>query len=438
MIGVEDYGYWQLYIFYSSYVGFFHLGWNDGIYLRYGGYEYNDLNKLKLFSQFLSLLMLQIFFSVLLTSFSNLLHVGDKLFILRVVSLNMIITNSRFLFLYILQATNRIKDNANIMIIDRALFVLFIFILLITGSKNYKLMVFSDVMAKGLSFIYSMWLCKDIAFQKISNFHFDSEETFQNINSGIKLLFANLASSLIIGVVRFGIERGWDVVTFGKVSLTLSISNFMMVFINGIGIVMYPLLRRTSSDRLKDFYSTMRDFLMTIAFGLLIFYYPFRVILSAWLPAYKDSLVYMALLFPMVVFEGKTSLLINTYFKTLREERKLMKINIISLVFSIAMTMLTTAVFKNLHATVLTILIVGVFRSALSELFLSKRIDINVVKDIILEITLTVIFVVSSWKIHSWVTVLVYGISYVVYISIKKNDIKQMCFKIYNLLKATT
>lgn len=33
LIGVEDYGYWQLFLFYASYVGFLHFGWNDGISL---------------------------------------------------------------------------------------------------------------------------------------------------------------------------------------------------------------------------------------------------------------------------------------------------------------------------------------------------------------------------------------------------------------------
>ena len=43
IIGVEEYGYWQLYLFYTSYIGFLHFGWNDGIYLRYGGKEYKKL-----------------------------------------------------------------------------------------------------------------------------------------------------------------------------------------------------------------------------------------------------------------------------------------------------------------------------------------------------------------------------------------------------------
>lgn len=37
LLGETEYGYWQLYLFYTSYVGFFHLGLVDGIYLRIGG-----------------------------------------------------------------------------------------------------------------------------------------------------------------------------------------------------------------------------------------------------------------------------------------------------------------------------------------------------------------------------------------------------------------
>ena len=44
-ISVEDYGFFQLYLFYASYVGFFHFGWMDGLFLRYGGVYYEDLDK---------------------------------------------------------------------------------------------------------------------------------------------------------------------------------------------------------------------------------------------------------------------------------------------------------------------------------------------------------------------------------------------------------
>ncbi|MDN6626680.1 MAG: hypothetical protein L0K82_05645, partial [Pisciglobus halotolerans] len=60
-LGVSEYGFWQLYVFYSSYVGFFHLGWIDGIYLKIGGFDYNRLDKENLGSQFWYLSFFQSF-----------------------------------------------------------------------------------------------------------------------------------------------------------------------------------------------------------------------------------------------------------------------------------------------------------------------------------------------------------------------------------------
>ena len=37
VLSLNDFGYWQLFIFYTSYVGFFHFGFNDGVYLLNGG-----------------------------------------------------------------------------------------------------------------------------------------------------------------------------------------------------------------------------------------------------------------------------------------------------------------------------------------------------------------------------------------------------------------
>ena len=36
VLGIREYSYWQLFIFYISYAGFFHLGLNDGVYLKQG------------------------------------------------------------------------------------------------------------------------------------------------------------------------------------------------------------------------------------------------------------------------------------------------------------------------------------------------------------------------------------------------------------------
>ena len=437
LIGVEEYGYWQLYIFYSSYVGFLHFGWNDGIYLRFGGEEYKNLDKKLFYSQFVELLITQILIGSLIWV-GSIIFVKDlnRGFIIKMVAIVTVLMNTRYMLFFILQATNRIREYARLTMLDRIVYILLILILLLFGIRDFKAMIFVDLVGKSISLFYATLSCRDLVFNKINSFYLTICETIENINVGIKLMFANIASMLIIGIVRFGIERTWDVATFGEVSLTLSISNMMMIFINAVGIIMFPILRRTNQEKFANIYLTMRDFLMVILLGFLIIYYPLKTFMAAWLPQYAESLRYMALVFPMFIYEGKMALLINTYLKTLRREKVMLRINLFSMIISLVMTYIATQVLKNLDVAILSIVILMVIRLALAENYLAKELNIKVKKDIILEMLLTTVFIITGWFMNSWMTMLVYAISYFIYLIIKRKDIMGTIYNIKLLIKA--
>ena len=44
ILGVEEYSYWQLYLFYVTYTAYSSIGWCEGTYLKYGGMEYAKLD----------------------------------------------------------------------------------------------------------------------------------------------------------------------------------------------------------------------------------------------------------------------------------------------------------------------------------------------------------------------------------------------------------
>ena len=66
IMGVESFGYWQLFMFYTSYVGLFHLGINDGVYLEQGGVLRHRINKKVISSEFKFSLLYQLIFSAVL------------------------------------------------------------------------------------------------------------------------------------------------------------------------------------------------------------------------------------------------------------------------------------------------------------------------------------------------------------------------------------
>lgn len=424
MIGVEEYGYWQLYLFYASYVGFLHFGWNDGIYLRFGGNNYDSLNKKLFFSQFYTLLFSQLVFAIVIIALTTLLTSNnERNFIYLMVAICLVVTNSRWMLIYTLQATNRIKEYAKITVTGRVIYILIISISLITGFREYRLMILADIIGKSISLIYAALICKDIIFRNIGDFYISLKEIIANISVGSKLMFATIASMLIIGIVRFGIERAWDVSTFGKISLTLSASNMIMLFINAVGIVVFPILKRTDIRSLPQIYSLLRDALMLLILGILLLYYPLKEALTIWLPKYEDSLKYMALLFPIVIFEGKMALLINTYMKALRKESQLLKINIISLSLSLFTTITFTYIYKNLNLLVVSIVFLLAVRCILGEIVLRRTLKIRLFKDIVLEILIAGLFIYSGWCIDSWYTVLIYFTGYLTYIIIKRKDL---------------
>lgn len=436
LIGVEDYGYWQLYLFYSSYVGFLHFGWNDGIYLRYGGKEYKELNKELFFSQFWMLIIFQVLIGAVIMGVSIAFSSDtNRLYIFEMTALCMFIVNVRLMLIFILQGTNRIKEYAQITMMERVIYCCLILLFLFIGIRQYKLLISADIIGKLVTLVYAMYCCKDIVFNKVSAFYLNIKETVMNVSVGIKLMFANIASMLIIGVVRFGIERSWDVSTFGKVSLVMSVSNLMMIFIDAVGIVMFPVLRRTNEDKLPTLYTTMRTFLMVPLLGLLVAYYPLKSILPIWLPKYTESLMYMALLFPMCIYEGKMALLINTYLKTLRKEKLMFVFNLLSVVLSIILTILFTIVFKNLSLAILSIVVLLAFRSALAEVFLSRILNVSVYKDIFLEMAMTLIFILAGWFVTSWVGVGLYLVAYGLYLLIQRRDIKATFITVKQLVR---
>ena len=435
-LGVTDYSYYQLYIFFISYVGFFHFGWIDGIYLKIGGMEYNDLEKSNYVTQFWMLNVLEIIIAAIISIFALFIIKNiDKSFVLISTSVCGVITILRTYLLFILQSTNRIKEYAKYTRVDRFIYFALVIVFLFLGFKNYKIILYIDIFSKLVALVLCANKMKDIVFGKLNISKNTLLEIFENISIGIKLMLANIASTLIIGVVRFGIQKNWDIETFGKISLTLNISNLLMTFINAVAVIMFPLLRREEESNLPKIYVILRNTLMIFLYMMLIFYYPIKLILSTWLPQYADSLRYMALLFPICIYESKMSMLINTYLKSFRKEKSMLIINTISLILSLILTILSVFILNNLTLAILSIVFLLGFRCVIGELVLTKIMNILIYKDIILETVLTAIFIISSWFINNMFCSIIYTCFYLIYVFIKRKDIKRTILLFKKILR---
>lgn len=436
-ISVEDYGYWQLYIFYTSYITCMSFGLTEGVYLRYGGNRYRDLYKPVFVSQYWILVLYTFivnFFIALL--YSMVSTDSNKIFVVFLTCINGLLVVPRSYLALILQATNQIKENSVIIILERIIYFVFVLTFLLLGIRQFEYILIADIIGKICSIIYSIIICKELVFGKFDSVKNSFKELIINVSVGSKLMFANLANMLILGIVRLFIEFNWSVETFGKVSLTLSITNMVMIFINALGTILFPTLRRVSKEYLPEIYKMTRTGMIIPLLGIIVFYFPVKTILSQWLSQYVDSLIYMALLFPICIYESKILLLIFPYLKTLRKEKEMLIINLSTVGLSVILSSISVLLLENLELAFLSITFLLAFRCIIAELFLSKILEIKVKKDLLLEIIMTIIFITTSWYLKISNAVLVYSIAYYIYLVIKKDDIIYVYNKVRILLKS--
>lgn len=113
-----------------------------------------------------------------------------------------------------------------------------------------------------------------------------------NIKIGINLMLANIASTLIIGSARFIIDGKWGIEMFGQFSLSISMINFVLLFLGQVSMVLFPMLRQVDEENQSKFYLGIRDALSLFLPLAFVAYIPLKLVLGLWLPQYDDSLVF--------------------------------------------------------------------------------------------------------------------------------------------------
>lgn len=414
-----QYSYWQMYVLYASYVGVLHFGLLDGIVLRYSQYSYDEIDKKTMRSQFQILLLSTsvIAFLMIVFSFLFLNDVNKYLFTLvafSIITKNIVTYNS-----YTFQITNRIGDYASLILSQRISYGLIVIFLLLTKSNNFILYCLADIMGDIIGVLFSSKYNKNMYFGESLKFKDALDEWKKNVGSGIYLMLATWSSFLLIGSAKILIQIHWDELIFGKVSFAFSLSNLFLSFVSAVSIVLFPSLKRMDKKQLPDLYKTIRDTITPVLFLSLLFYFPGCFILRRFLPNYSDSLIYLGILLPIIVYSSKVNLLTNNYLKAYRKEMDMLYINVFSILFALIIFGFSTFILNNLFALLLCVVLVMFFNSVLSELTVGRIIHLNMWKDFVEEFILSLLFIIIVYRFPISVGFAVYAGVLICYFAVK-------------------
>lgn len=427
LLGVREYGYWQLLIFYMGYAGFMHFGLNDGLYLEKGGQTRGKIDKKSVNSQFMVALLFQgiiaagVFITALIGPFEE-----ERAFVLAIFSVTFLLANASTLLGFVFQAMNETPLFSLSCVVETlSLFAIFV-ALMIAGVNVVEPYLVAYLISKVSRLAYCVFHARDFIRAGLYSPKESVALSMHSINIGIKLMISNIMSQLILGCVRFFIDANWGIEVFSIVSFSISIASLFLTFLSQVSMVFFPNLKQTSEDNLKKVFLVMRDGLDVTLPAIYVLFGPIVAILTVWLPQYTKSLELFSILFPICVFDGKMDIVGTTFFKVLRKESSLLKINMAALIASILITAMGTYAFHSVEFTLAGVMLILGARSTYSELKISKILnaEVNFLGFATLPLSLT--FVIIAQVTEPITASLIFCFIYLAYLAINKNNLRSI------------
>lgn len=392
-IEIHQYAHWQTYVLYVSYVGVLHFGLLDGIVLRYSQYDYEELDKARIRSQFKILLLSTGAISLIGVLVGSLIIGNTDGIIVLLVSVGIVSKNLYTYNSFSFQITNRIKKYAVAVLTQRLVYGVMVITLLALGVQDFYWYCIADLLgdlgASGISTVFN----KGMYFGKGLTFSEALKEYRINVKAGIILLFANWSAMLLSGGAKMFIQWRFDELAFASVAFAFSISSFLLTFINAISVVLFPSLKRIDESKLAETYTKIQKVLTPLLITALTFYFPACYVLNLWVPQYGSSLIYFGLILPTIVSSSKVSLLTNNYLKVYRKEKALLAINLVCAVLGFISFGICAYIIGSIQAVIISLICVIFLKATLSELEVYKTIGKKAKFEQIIELFMTVGFI---------------------------------------------
>lgn len=395
-LGVEDYGYWQIYVLYSGFVGVFALGYSDGVYLRFGGRDYFELpfKRLRASSRIYACLLAAISVAICVASIA--LEEGLRSAALFFVGVDVAFVCFSGYLLYVLQITDRFKEYSLLVVSDKVAMAVIIIVMVALGVTDPRQYMYWDCATKALACLLVVWRCREIVFGSAAGIIEGARYYVGLCKSGLSLLLANFAGMFVVSAGRIVVELFGNISEYANYSLGITVTNLVLALVNAVGLAIYPSLKRLPAGSLPSFFKRVDIAVGVVSALALVCYTPGSLFVAAVFPQYEGMLEYLPFLFVAVVSEVRMQLLCNTFFKATGLARLLLVVNLASLASVAIAAPLLYAATGSVSAVALSTAVVMTVRSLFSYRTLAKTLGLSVGRRVVSEAGLATGFAFAS------------------------------------------
>lgn len=295
-LSVDSYSAIKTYQLYIVYIGILHFGYEDGMYIKYGGKNIKEIDGDDLGTNLFTLRIFQVFMT--LSMIVVALIIQDDIFL--AFSFAILPVNLVAYFKLLFQAIGEFSTYGRAMNFTSIVtFLINIVLVFLIKTDNYRFFIFLYVVCNIV-----LWIVLEIYLKnkipkcnKVKKFSF--LELKENIWVGLPLTLGNFSSVLLTSIDRWFVKFLLTTLAFAQYSFAVSTESFINVALTPIVVTLYNYFcKHTEIKEIKKIRNSIMIFasiIVSCAFGA-------KFIIEIFLNKYTDSIDVMFILFASQIF----------------------------------------------------------------------------------------------------------------------------------------
>jgi O-antigen/teichoic acid export membrane protein len=367
VLSVEEFGLWRTFLLYSTYAGILHLGIADGFLLNNVAVTrdevFKGLNRSVPFLLIQQILISAIIFLILYMFIPNL----NMVVIGASVLLFSIAINMRTQFDNFLIITKNFKISNIVKILDKSIFLIFLFSFLLLAKASYQGIIFFYILSSFLALIVLFIVVRP----KMEFSQGMIRKNIQDIKVGSQLLASNVFIILLFNIDSMFVNMFLSLKSFAVFSFAITIIMLINQFAESISQVFFPYLATDLREKLFSVNQLISGSMFGLWVLILQFSYLFIPLINVVFPKYSESEIIIVIYLLMSLFTLLIRISQNNMFKVLNAQISFVKIEVIVAVL-VVITFLIARGNISLIAVSTVILITRMIWYILNELYLKN------------------------------------------------------------------
>lgn len=358
-LSIETYAEIKLFQLYISYIGILHLGYSDGMYLRYGGKKVEELSSSNVREEFNTFKLFQ-FVVFLLFLFINVFIKNRMLLLITLVILPINISNY---IKNLYNACGQFKKYSFYTNINTALLFLINIILLLIVKTDSSILYLSAYVL--IYFIY--WIFIEHENNKLFEYRkvkYNINYIRDNIKSGFFLMIGNFCNVIFTSIDRLFVKYLLGTVFFAYYSFAVSVENLLNVFITPVSTVMYNYFCNNNSRESID---TIKKYLIIFATYIISTIFFIKQIVETYLTKYSDSLSVLVILVGAQYISIIVRCVHLNLYKSHKKQNKYFVIMLIIVILSAILNLISYIFFKKMIYIAVATLIINIIWFIIGE-----------------------------------------------------------------------